>query len=136
MMGKDKGPLGSGKGRELNAEVARICLALHRARPFTHLAATDGGRDMPNKWVGDRFVPRPVVSYGVYEGPARFGRPVEGSDGDFRPSDGGGYVAYKKADYAHALSRSDTDVQMYLFETFGGWCNAIKRLFYQMKNKK
>ena len=34
---------------------------------------------MPNKWVGDRFVPRPVVSYGVYEGPARFGRPVEGS---------------------------------------------------------
>ena len=27
-------------------------------------------------------------------------------DGDFRPSDGGGYVAYKKADYAHALSRS------------------------------
>ncbi|EOD19820.1 hypothetical protein EMIHUDRAFT_255583 [Emiliania huxleyi CCMP1516] len=27
----------------------------------------------------------------------------------FRPSDGGGYVAYKKADYAHALSRSDTD---------------------------
>ena len=43
------------------------------------LAATDGGRDMPNKWVGDRFVPRPVVSYGVYEGPARFGRPVEGS---------------------------------------------------------
>ena len=30
------------------------------------------------------------------------------------------YVAYKKADYAHALSRSDTDVQMYLFETFGG----------------
>ena len=53
-------------------------------------------------------------------------------DGDFRPSDGGGYVAYKKADYAHALSRSDTDVQMYLFETFGGWCNAVKRLFYQM----
>ena len=78
-MGKDKEPLGSEKGRGLNAEVARICLALHRARPFTHLAATDGGRDMPNKWVGDRFVPRPVVSYGVYEGPARFGRPVEGS---------------------------------------------------------
>ena len=51
MMGKDKEPLGSEKGRELNAEVARICLALHRARPFTHLAATDGGRDMPNKWV-------------------------------------------------------------------------------------
>ena len=25
-------------------------------------------------------------------------------------------MAYKKADYAHALSRSDTDVQMYLFE--------------------
>ena len=44
-------------------------------------------------------------------------------------------VAYKKADYAHALSRSDTDVQMYLFETFGGWCNAVKRLFYQMKDK-
>ena len=56
-------------------------------------------------------------------------------DGDFRPSNGGGYVAYKKADYAHALSRSDTDVQMYLFETFGGWCKAVKRLFYQMKEK-
>merc|ERR1712086_272241 len=56
-------------------------------------------------------------------------------DGDFRPSDGGGYVAYKKADCAHARSRSDTDVQMYLFETFGGWCNAVKRLFYQMKDK-
>ena len=56
-------------------------------------------------------------------------------DGDFRPSDGGGYVAYKKADYAHALSRSDTDVQMYLFETFGGWCDAVKRLFYQMNDK-
>ena len=24
---------------------------------------------------------------------------------------------------------------MYLFETFGGWCNAVKRLFYQMKDK-
>ena len=32
-------------------------------------------------------------------------------------------------------SCSDTDVQMYLFETFGGWCNAVKRLFYQMKDK-
>jgi len=36
-------------------------------------------------------------------------------DGDFRPSDGGGYVAYKKADYAHALSRSDT----------GGWVKLV-----------
>ena len=24
---------------------------------------------------------------------------------------------------------------MYLFETFGGWCKAVKRLFYQMKEK-
>ena len=24
---------------------------------------------------------------------------------------------------------------MYLFEIFGGWCNAVKRLFYQMKDK-
>ena len=24
---------------------------------------------------------------------------------------------------------------MYLFEAFGGWCNAVKRLFYQMKDK-
>ena len=37
---------------------------------------------------------------------------------NFNNLDCGGYVAYKKADYAHALSRSDTDVQMYLFETF------------------
>ena len=26
-------------------------------------------------------------------------------------------------------------MQTYLFETFGGWCNAVKRLFYQMKDK-
>ena len=24
---------------------------------------------------------------------------------------------------------------MHLFETFGGWCDAVKRLFYQMKDK-
>ena len=35
----------------------------------------------------------------------------------FAPSTGAGYVAYKKPDYAHALSRSDTDLLMLLFET-------------------
>ncbi|EOD16834.1 hypothetical protein EMIHUDRAFT_210419 [Emiliania huxleyi CCMP1516] len=75
-----------------------------------------------------------VVEYreGKY-GPAHVQSQLD--KGQAKPSDGGGYVAYKKADYAHALSRSDTDVQMYLFETFGGWCNAVKRLFYQMKDK-
>ena len=80
-MGKDKEPLGSEKGRELNAErlpgYASRCT--ERGPSRTSLRPIEGRRDMPNKWVGDRFVPRPVVSYGVYEGPARFGRPVEGS---------------------------------------------------------
>ena len=39
------------------------------------------------------------------------------------------YVAYKKPDYAHALSRSDTDLLMLLFETYGAagasrWCGS------------
>ena len=38
----------------------------------------------------------------------------------FAPSTGAGYVAYKKPDYAHALSRSDTNLLMLLFETYGG----------------
>ena len=40
--------------------------------------------------------------------------------GNFSPRTGAGYVAYKKPDYAHALSRSDTDLLMLLFETYGG----------------
>ena len=38
----------------------------------------------------------------------------------FSPRTGAGYVAYKKPDYAHALSRSVTDLLMLLFETYGG----------------
>ena len=47
-----------------------------------------------------------------------YGLPQRGvkGDGNFRSDDGGGYVAYKKADYEHALSRGDTDVQMLLFD--------------------
>ena len=53
MMGKDREPLGSEKGRELNAEVARICLALYRARPFTRLSARcDGWRERHAEQVG------------------------------------------------------------------------------------
>ena len=59
----------------------------------------------------------------------------EKGDGDFRPGDGGGFVAARKADYEHALSRGDTDVQMYLFETFGGWSPPVVRLFKKMKDK-
>jgi len=51
-----------------------------------------------------------------------------GVKGNFCPSTGAGYVAYKKPDYAHALSRSDTDLLMLLFETYGGgasrWCGS------------
>ena len=47
--------------------------------------------------------------------------------GNFKP--GTGYVAFKKADYAHALSRSDTDLLMLLFETYGGWSEPVVRLF-------
>ena len=53
----------------------------------------------------------------------------EKGDGDFRPGDGGGYVAPKKANYSHLLSRGDSDLQMLLFETFGGWSVPVVRLF-------
>ena len=44
-------------------------------------------------------------------------------------------MAYKKADYEHALSRGDTDVQMLLFETFGGWSAPVTKLFKKMRDK-
>ena len=53
----------------------------------------------------------------------------------FCPSTGTGYVAYKKPDYAHALSRSDTDLLMLLFETYGGWSEPVVRLFRRMQDK-
>ena len=53
----------------------------------------------------------------------------------FAPSTGAGYVAYKKPDYAHALSRSDTDLLMLLFETYGGWSEPVVRLFRRMQDK-
>ena len=37
----------------------------------------------------------------------------------------GGYVAPKKADYSHLLSRGDSDLQMLLFETFGGFSRPV-----------
>ena len=37
------------------------------------------------------------------------GTVAAGGSGNFCPSTGTGYVAYKKPDYTHALSRSDTD---------------------------
>ena len=88
---------------------------------------------------------RPLAIFGACDRPRRkpdrqadvFGlaqRGVKG-DGHFRPGDGGGYVAYKKADYAHALSRGDTDVQMLLFETFGGWSAPVTALFKKMRDK-
>ena len=43
--------------------------------------------------------------------------------------------AYKKPDYAHALSRSDTDLLMLLFETYGGWSEPVVRLFRRMQDK-
>mgnify|MGYP005692464487 FL=1 len=57
------------------------------------------------------------------------------ADGNFNPRTGGGYVRAKRADYQHALSRSDTDVQMWLFETFGGWSAPVVALFRKMSDK-
>ena len=54
----------------------------------------------------------------------------------FRPSDGGGYVAPKKADYSHLLSRGDSDLQMLLFETFGGWSVPVVRLFNKVSSMR
>ena len=59
----------------------------------------------------------------------------EKGDGNFRPGDGGGYVAPKKADYSHLLSRGDSDLQMLLFETLGGWSVPVVRLFNKMRDK-
>ena len=63
------------------------------------------------------------------------GTVATGGSGNFCPKTGTGYVAYKKADYAHALSRSDTDLVMLLFETFGGWSEPVVRLFRRMQDK-
>ena len=52
-----------------------------------------------------------------------------------RPCQGLGVPHRGRLGVYNALSRSDTDVQMYLFVNFGGCCNAVKRLFYQMKDK-
>ena len=38
------------------------------------------------------------------------GTVAAGGSGNFSPRTGAGYVAYKKPEYAHALSRSDTDL--------------------------
>ena len=59
----------------------------------------------------------------------------EKGDGDFRPGDGGGYVAPKKADYSHLLSHGGSDLQILLFETFGGWSVPVVRLFNKMRDK-
>ena len=45
------------------------------------------------------------------------------------------FVAPKKADYSHLLSRGDSDLQMLLFETFGGWSVPVVRLFNKMRDK-
>ena len=63
------------------------------------------------------------------------GTVAAGGSGNFCPSTGTGYVAYKKPDYAHALSRSDTDLLMLLFETYGGWSEPVVRLFRRMQDK-
>ena len=50
-----------------------------------------------------------------------------GGSGNFKPGTGTGYVAFKKGDYANALSRSDTDLLMLLLETYGGWSEPVVR---------
>ena len=37
-----------------------------------------------------------------------------------------------RATYSHLLSRGDSDLQMLLFETFGGWSVPVVRLFNKM----
>ena len=53
-------------------------------------------------------------------------RGVKG-DGNFKPGTGGGYVAPRKADYAHAISEGH-EVLCLLFETFGGFSATVTRL--------
>ena len=40
-----------------------------------------------------------------------------------------------RATYSHLLSRGDSDLQMLLFETFGGWSVPVVRLFNKMRDK-
>ncbi len=64
---KERAVLRSRKGHALNARVARTALALHMRHHFTHCAAVDGSRSGEEGHDAR-------VSYGVYEGPAPFGR--------------------------------------------------------------
>ena len=62
----------------------------------------------------------------------------EPGDGRFDPSTGGGYVAPRKADYAHALSLG-VDLRLLAFETFGGFSPGVVRLLkdlaWEVRNK-
>ena len=67
------------------------------------------------------------------------GTVAAGGSGNFSPRTGAAAtsrLAYKKPDYAHALSRSDTDLLMLLFETYGGWSEPVVRLFRRMQDKR
>ena len=62
----------------------------------------------------------------------------EEGDGNFNPETGTGYVAPRKADYAHALSL-DVEVMLLAFETFGGFSPGVerflKKLAFEVRNK-
>ena len=73
-----------------------------------------------------------LVGFGNTEPPMRakvLGLKQRGhkDDGNFRPSDGGGYVAPQTADYSHAIAQK-CDVQVLLFETFGGMSAPVREL--------
>jgi hypothetical protein len=65
------------------------------------------------------------------------GTVAAGGSGNFSPRTGAGYVAYKKPEYAHALSRSDTDLvaDAALRDLYGGWSEPVVWLFRRMQDK-
>jgi hypothetical protein len=65
-----------------------------------------------------------------------FGQKQRGKsgDGNFDPANGSGFVRPKVADYAHAIA-THQDVQMLLFETYGGFGRGTMRLLTKLKNE-
>jgi hypothetical protein len=58
----------------------------------------------------------------------------EPGDGQFDPVTGGGYVRPTAADYEHAIA-TQQDVQMLLFETYGGFGPGTMRLLKRLKDE-
>ena len=55
------------------------------------------------------------------------------ADGAFQPEHGTGHIAAHTADYAHAIAHG-CDVNLLLFETFGGFGPGVMKLLHELKD--